>query len=171
MKFSWSGAVRHIVFSVLSVLGGALLGTTLVAAATTISTNITTAGTLDVEGASTLASTTATTFKVGQTGTSNTLLLKGTCALIDSGESVVASTSVPFDCAVTGSLAYASGDTVYMQFATTSRGSAATNWTIVGAKASSTAGYITAMVRNNTGGDAVVSATGIASTTNYIIIR
>ena len=45
---------RHIALSVLSVLGGVALGATLVGAATTISTNVSTGGTLGVTGLSTL---------------------------------------------------------------------------------------------------------------------
>jgi len=83
--------IRPIVFSVLSVLGGITLGATLVGAVTTISTNITTAGTFNaddaatfgstvaVTGATTLASTTATSFKVGQTGTQTTRIVSGYC--------------------------------------------------------------------------------------------
>lgn len=46
--------LKHIALSVLSVLGGVALGATLVGAATTISTNVSTGGTLGVTGLSTL---------------------------------------------------------------------------------------------------------------------
>ena len=49
-------SLKHIAFSVLSVLGGVALGATLVGAATTISTNIQTDGTLSVTGSTTVAS-------------------------------------------------------------------------------------------------------------------
>src|SRR3989338_5831164 len=54
MKFSLRGTVRHIVLSVLSVLGGVTLGAVLVGAATTISTNIATDGTLAITSSSTV---------------------------------------------------------------------------------------------------------------------
>lgn len=47
-------SLKHIALSVLSVLGGVALGATLVGAATTISTNVSTGGTLGVTGLSTL---------------------------------------------------------------------------------------------------------------------
>lgn len=95
-------------------------------------------------------------------------VIAGTCALIDNGVSISATTTVPYDCAVTGVV---SGDTVYMQFATSTRGVFSDLWTIEAAKASSTAGFITAMVSNRTGGAAPLSFTGIASTTNFVIMH
>jgi len=101
--------IRPIVFSVLSVLGGITLGATLVGAVTTISTNITTAGTFNaddaatfgstvaVTGATTLASTTATGLKVGQTGTRHTGILSGYCTIAAGGHT--ASTTKQFTCA------------------------------------------------------------------------
>jgi len=47
-------SLKHVVFSVLAVLGGVALGATLVGAVTTISTNVVTEGTLSVTGLSTL---------------------------------------------------------------------------------------------------------------------
>jgi len=101
--------IRPIVFSVLSVLGGITLGATLVGAVTTISANITTAGTFNaddaatfgstvtVTGATTLASTTATGFKVGQTGTRHTGIRSGYCTIAASVHT--ASTTKQFTCA------------------------------------------------------------------------
>src|SRR3989344_3565818 len=121
MKFSLWGAARHTVLSVLSVLGGVTLGAMLVSAATTISTNITTAGTfnaddaatldstlavtgsstvqaLNIGGAGMLSSTTATALKVGQTGTRHTGILSGYCTLATPAGHT-ATTSQQFTCA------------------------------------------------------------------------
>ena len=113
--------IRPIVFSVLSVLGGITLGATLVGAVTTISTNITTAGTFNADDAATfgstvavtgsttlasllnvggnamLSSTTVTSFKVGQTGTRHTGILSGYCTIAAGGHT--ASTTKQFTCA------------------------------------------------------------------------
>ena len=147
MKFSLWGAMRHVVFSVLAVLGGVTLGAALVGAATTISTNVQTDGTLSVTGASTLtgrtsmvqasstrlsvfdtayfggtatstfnsagnlsvigtlavtgdttlASSTATAFKVGQVGTRHTGILSGSCTIAASAHT--ASTTKQVTCA------------------------------------------------------------------------
>ena len=51
---SFKNTLKHIAFSVLSILGGITLGATLVGAVTTISTNVVTEGTLSVTGLSTL---------------------------------------------------------------------------------------------------------------------
>ena len=115
--------IRPIVFSVLSVLGGITLGATLVGAVTTISTNITTAGTFNaddaatfgstvtVTGATTLASTTATGFKVGQTGTQHTGLVSGYCTIAN--VSVTASSTGMVSCS--SATGIASGDRVFVQ--------------------------------------------------------
>ena len=89
MKFSLWSAVRHTVLSVLSVLGGVTLGAMLVSAATTISTNITTAGTFNADDAATLGSTLAVT------GSSTVQALNvGGEALLNSTLNVVGSSTV-----------------------------------------------------------------------------
>ena len=110
---------RHIVFSVLSVLGGVTLGAALVAASTTISTSITTAGGYTQSGSSentftgntTLASTTATGLKVGQTGTRHTGMVSGSCTI--ASISVNASSTGMASCA--SATGVVSGDTVFVQ--------------------------------------------------------
>src|SRR3989344_9551545 len=144
MKFYLKGTLRHTVLSVLSVLGGVFLGATLVGAATTISTNITTAGTFNADDAATLgstvavtgsttlasllnvggaanlnstlnvvgsstvqalnvggagmfSSTTATSLKVGQTGTRHTGIISGYCTIAAAGHT--ATTTQQFTCA------------------------------------------------------------------------
>ncbi len=107
---------------------------------------------------------------VGTSGSNITQIIKGSCALTVVSTQV-ASSSAPYDCAVTG---VQSGDIVIMQFATTT-GSPLWGksglWNIVAAQASTTNGFVTAVVQNQTGGTNVLSQTGIASTTNYTIIR
>lgn len=105
--------------------------------------------------------------KVG-TSSPNTInnFLVGSCALI-SDVSVAASTTVPVDCAVTGVVP---GDIVVAQLATTTASGLNQVWSISGAKASTTAGFITTLLRNN-GAAAVPSVIGVGSTTSYIIIR
>lgn len=121
MKLYLRGAVRHVVFSALALLGGITLGATLVGAATTISTNIATDGTLGVTGLSTLtagyvsqasstvvgaftvtgdttlASSTATALKVGQVGTRHTGFLSGSCTI--AAAAFTASTTNQVTCA------------------------------------------------------------------------
>ena len=103
-------SLKHIAFSVLSVLGGITLGATLVGAVTTISTAISTAGditttegnllvtagTLTVGGDTTLASTTATGLKVGQTGTRHTGILSGYCTI--AATNITATTTAQATC-------------------------------------------------------------------------
>ena len=127
--------VRHIVLVALSVLGGVTLGAALVGAATTISTNITTAGTLAVTssstitgllsvggaltangtltavGDSTLASTTATALKVGQTGTRHTGFASGYCTIAN--VNIAASSTGMVSCS--SATGVVSGDRVFVQ--------------------------------------------------------
>lgn len=102
-------------------------------------------------------------------------IIAGTCtSIIGADISQSASTTKPYDCAVTGA---ASGDLV---FAVTSTSTTLTYggfapFEIVGAKASTTAGFITFMVANTSGAAAVLSAVnaqaGFASSTNYLVVR
>lgn len=107
------------------------------------------------------------TFQAGASGSSITQLLKGNCALIGTDASQVGTSTAAYDCAVTGVV---SGDTVIAQLATTTSFIAARNWAITGAKASTTAGYITVML-TNLGQTSVPSVIGVGSTTSYIVIR
>lgn len=179
------------------LLFGLLMSVMAANAASTISTNISTGGTLTVDttstltgavtmsasatvgttfavsGASTLASTTATTFKIGQSGTATTLALNGTCALLGANLAVAATTTQAFDCTVAAAVA---GDRVFVSLATTTP---TTNegWKLHGANASSTSGYITILLTNLTGGTVSPAAGGNAganswaSTTQYWIVR
>lgn len=167
----------------LAVVLSVLFVTGLVNAATTISTNISTAGTLTVDttstltgavamgstlsvtGNTTLASTTATAFKVGQVGTQSTLMLSGTCSLVSNVEIAATSTGTG-TCAATGAVA---GDRVFVSLATTTTKVAA-QWVIVGTVAA--ADSVTVRLLNQTGTAAVPSATnGLGSSTQYWIVR
>lgn len=102
---------------------------------------------------------------LGASGTKITQILKGTGALIGVGANLAATTSIAFDIAVTGVV---KGDTVFAQFATST--GAVAGWLVTGASASTTSGYITVDVVNNTGTTAYPPAS-VASTTQYLIIR
>lgn len=173
----------------LAVVLSVLFVTGVVGAATTISTNIVTGGTLAVTGASTLtgAVTAGDTLAVtgvstltggaivGSSGTSMGKILSGTCALKNTGSynvdaSHAASTTKPYECAITGVV---SGDFVIAQLATSTKSGAAGTldyWNIIGAKASTTAGIITVLLYNN-GAAAVPSVSSVGSTTTYLIIH
>ena len=118
----------------------------------------------------TYASTTdldvATYLKVGTNGSTIAELKATTCDLIGTDASHAASTTIPYDCAITG---IASGDVVIAQLATTTSALSGTYWDIVAAKASTTAGYITVLLYNN-GASAVPSATAVGSSTNALYI-
>lgn len=99
----------------------------------------------------------------------------GTCSLIGLDVAQAASTTRPYDCAVTGMV---SGDLVFFTEATTSATYATTNapFRIVGAKASTTAGYITFGVENYFGasqapGNIGGIQTGFGSSTEYLIVK
>lgn len=103
--------------------------------------------------------------QIGQRGSDIKNVNAGKCTLIGLTANIAASTTVPFDCAVTGAL---TGDTVIGMFATSSPNGA--GWEIVGASASTTAGYLTFRITNGTGASAYPPAS-IASTTQYIDLR
>ena len=105
---------------------------------------------------------------VSTNGSSVQALFKGTCSLINSGSfTIVASTSVAMDCAVTG---VKPGDEVLAIFATSTASITGPGWELTGASASSTAGFITFSVTNGTGATALMPAS-LASTTQYLILR
>lgn len=81
--------------------------------------------------------------------------------------SLAASTTLPFDIAVSG---VQSGDVVFAQFATSTQTGTGAGWLVTQASASSTAGYITLRVLNNTGAAATIPQS-VASTTEYLIAR
>lgn len=89
----------------------------------------------------------------------------GTCSLIANNYTLAASSSIAMDCAITGILP---GDILFGQFATSSANGA--GWLITQASASSTAGFGTFRVVNNTGASALIPAS-VASTTSYFVSR
>lgn len=105
--------------------------------------------------------------KLGSNGTPLATLITGTCDLTGMDASHTATTSKAYDCAVTG---VQTGDIVFVGQATTTP---TTNygWRILGANASSTAGFITVHVMNLTGGNATPSASAVGSSTPYLILR
>lgn len=102
---------------------------------------------------------------IGDRGTVIPKLLQGSGAFIYTSSSVTASTTKAFDIAVTGVV---STDRVFVQTATTTANGA--GWLITGASASSTAGYITVLVANNSGATGNVPR-NIASSTPYLVIK
>jgi hypothetical protein len=111
------------------------------------------------------------------TGTDLTHILATTGSVLSANTTQSASTTAPYDIAVTNAL---TTDNVLAQFASTTMNSIAnvsaasfpTGWWITSAHASSTAGFVTVMVYNGTGRTASLAASaGIASSTNVILIK
>lgn len=113
-----------------------------------------------------LASTTSDLLKVTDAGTQIDNLLVGTCNMVGMDVTQTATTTSAYDCAVTGVVA---GDIVLANFPTTTP-STNLGWHLLGVNASSTAGYITFLVQNLTGADAVPSASAVGSSTPYMVI-
>lgn len=108
----------------------------------------------------------ASALKIGGTnGTRLGLIAAGNCSLISSNFTFAASSSVAVDCAVTGVV---SGDYVFAGFATSSANGA--GWLVTQESASSTAGFITLRIVNNTGASAIIPAS-IASSTPYVVLH
>lgn len=95
-----------------------------------------------------------------------TLKEVGTCELIGTNVSQAASSTRPYDCIVANAQ---SGDFVVSNI---SRGTALTSlgWSIVGASASTTNGYITFVIANQTGGARTPSTDAVGSSTPYFVI-
>lgn len=105
------------------------------------------------------------TLQVGTNGPAIPKILEGTCSLIAPSYSVVASTSVAMDCAVTGVV---KGDVVFAQFASSTAATGGPGWEVVGASASTTSGFITLSITNGTGGTVIIPAS-LASSTQYLV--
>lgn len=105
--------------------------------------------------------------QVGANGTNINRFNFGTCSLIGVNANITASTSVSYDCAVSG---VQPGDAVFGMFATTSASTAGPGWEVTRSSASSTAGYLTFNITNGTGATAYPPAS-IASTTQYIVVH
>jgi hypothetical protein len=112
--------------------------------------------------------TSAGALTLGTSGTTHTQVIATTCNLIGTNGSQNATTSAAYDCAVTG---VTPGDLV---FGSLNSATGATNngrWAIASTKASTTAGYVTFVVVNNTGAAAVPSTSSVGSSTQVLIIR
>lgn len=116
----------------------------------------------------------AVSLKVASNGTKITKFITGSCTsftanTVGNGDGITqaASTTKNYDCAVTGVV---SGDKVFAQFATSTPGTV-NGWSIVGAKASTTSGYITLLISNLTGASRVPSGSGVGSSTSYWIVK
>lgn len=131
---------------------------------------LTVVGTADVTGNTTLASTTATGFKVGQVGTRHTVIISGTCNIL-ADSSINATTTGYADCAATGVVA---ADKVFFTLATTSPSGVGSpgGFHVMGANASSSSGYITFSIANYTGANRIPAATAnFGSSTQYWVVR
>lgn len=108
----------------------------------------------------------ATAIKIGgSNGSRIGLIAFGGCNMIASSFSFAASSSVAVDCAVPGVV---TGDSVEAWFATSSSNGA--GWLVTQSSASTTAGFITLRIVNNTGASAVIPAS-IASSTKYLVLH
>lgn len=109
---------------------------------------------------------------VGNTGTAMAKIISTTCNLGTLGASSIdsshaASTTKSYDCAVTGAV---SGDRVIAQLASSTPVGNQGGWMIEASKASTTAGYVSVLLRNN-GLAAVPSVTSVGSSTVILIVR
>jgi len=95
-----------------------------------------------------------------------TLKEVGTCQLIGTDASQPASSTRPYDCIVANAQ---SGDFVMAEL---SRGTTLTSlgWSVIGAQASTTNGYITVLIANQTGGARTPSTDAVGSSTPYFVI-
>lgn len=103
---------------------------------------------------------------------STTHLIAKTCNLIGTDSSQTASTTKAYDCAITG---VTSSDNIIALLATSSPvggvSSGTIGWNIAAADASTTAGFVTVLLSNLTGANAVPSANGIGSSTSVLIFQ
>lgn len=104
---------------------------------------------------------------VGATGTAVTQLNFASCDLIGSNASQAASTTLPYDCAVTG--VTSSSKVIALLASSTPRGGSS-SWEIVGAIASSTSNFVTVLLTNN-GPAAVPSVSSVGSSTAVWFFR
>lgn len=105
----------------------------------------------------------ATAIKIGgSSGSRVGPIIASTCALLGFDTTQAASSTAPYDCAVTGVV---SGDVVIALSASTSQRALNGAWWITGAKASTTAGYITVGVFNGSNSSQVPSTAAAAGST------
>jgi len=108
---------------------------------------------------------------IGSSGTNNRNVIDGTCTLIVQAGTQVASTTAPYDCAVTGLTSSFTSTLAQFSTSTAFTTSQAFGFVIVGSKASTTAGYLTVLLLNATGAAANASTLGYASTTSYHAVQ
>ncbi len=158
MKFikEWSGVVALVILAIMGVMNvtpkSSTFGSVSCQQTTCLEGGLRiTTGALEADGTS----------QIGASGTAFNQVLEGKSSLIASSFTVGATTTVSMDIAVTGAL---TGDTVFASFATTS---AVGGWAIVGASASTTAGFDTLRVMNLTGASNVIPASIASSSVSY----
>lgn len=100
-------------------------------------------------------------FTVGSTGATFSNIVGTSCNLVGMDASQSASTTVAYDCAVTG---VTSSSIVLAQLASSTPVGAKSYWSIIGSKASTTAGFVTVLVYNN-GASAIPSVSSVGSST------
>lgn len=130
---------------------------------------------------STGSSTVSGGFTIGSTGTQLSNVSAGTCYLAPSGASIAASTTVIVDCQKTAAVSASgiaplvgvrSGDKVVATLSTTTAGTTYSGLDIIGASASTTNGYISLTLSNQTGAAYTWPTSGIASgTASYMDVR
>lgn len=98
---------------------------------------------------------------VGTPATNLANLVANSCNLIGTDSSQAASSTIAYDCAVTG---VTSSFKTLAQLASSTIVGGQSYWEIVGSKASTTAGYVTVLLRNG-GGAATPSVTSVGSST------
>lgn len=124
-------------------------------------------GVTTVSSASSTNLDVSTYLKVGSSGTTIAELRATTCNLSGMNTSQAASSSKAYPCAITGA---ASGAAVMAMLATSTPVGGQSYWSVIGAKASSTASFIDVMVWNN-GPAAVPSVTSVGSSTNIWYVK
>lgn len=104
---------------------------------------------------------------IGPAGSDLVEVVAKTCNLIGSDSSQAASTTVAYDCAVTG---VSSGDLVFAQLASTTPAFGGTQgWAIVASKASTTANFVTVLLGNFSGAARVPSVFSVGSSTQIFV--
>lgn len=156
-KFIYGAIMLTFIVAVLALLVGLGAG---------VQSNDSTGGITNLDGLTITPAESGDGLKVGSNGSTLAEMKVVSCDLIGSNGSHAASTTKPYDCAITG---ITSSDVAFAQLATsTAIGSGSLGWAIVASKASTTAGYVTVLLANFTGAAAVPSATSVGSSTSVV---
>jgi hypothetical protein len=175
---SAGGALNIGTTTATSITIGSTGMTTTFPGSVAVTQNVTVTGATNTATASSTGLVKVDSLTVG-TGSTASHLLLGSCSLIvpsGAGATVTASSTAAFDCAVSG---VTSTDNVIAQIATSTAasgtiggtGSKAGLFSVVGAKASTTSGFITVVLLNMSGANTQPSLYGFGSTTAYWIFR